>query len=199
MISAQGRRTGLQQGERVDVREELDRLESMIKDLRLQYEQYFTGLLPLPPDKLHADVKRMLRHLRKAPFKSSAMSYRLRTLDGRYATWNTYWQRVLREREEGTYSKDVFKANLRERIAQEEAKAETAEGAAEKSFQNLFHAYQSALEKHQGKRPDIDFNKFKESLVARAKEFRQKHADKKLAFKVVVKGGKVVVQAKVKE
>lgn len=170
-----------------------------MNELKVQYEQYFTGLLPLPPDKLHGDVKRSIRTLRKAPFKSSALQYRLRGLETRYSTWNTYWQRVLREREEGVYFKDVFKADLRAKIAEEEAHQQTAQGVVERGMRNLFDAYQSALERHQGTKPNIDFNAFCHSLSKRAHDFRSKHADKKLSFKVVVKDGKVTVQARVKE
>lgn len=184
---------------RIDLRAELDGLDIQIKDLKVQYEQYFSGILPLPPDKLHAEVKRLVRKLRKAPFKSSAMLYRLRNLETKYQTFNSYWQRVLRQKEEGTYSRDLFKANLRERLAQETAKEESNEGLAEKGLQGLFQAYRSAVEKHTGKKIEVKFDAFKDSLVKRAQEFKQRHGNKKLSFKVVVKDGKVTVQARVKD
>ena len=105
--------------ERLDVRMELAKLDAMIDELKVVFEQYFLGLTPYAPDKLHNQVKRQIRTLRRAPFKNSQMGYQLRTLEGRYNTLNTYWARVLREREAGTYHRDVFKANLRERLALE--------------------------------------------------------------------------------
>ena len=185
--------------EHIDVRLLLDDLDSKLSELKILYEQYFSSLLPLPPDKPHSEVKRKIRQLRKAPFKTSAHNYRLRALEVRYSTLNTYWQRVLKQREEGTYVQDVFKANLREKIAIEEAFSKTAEGAAERGMKNLFDAYRTALEKHSGAAPQVDFDAFKDSLLKRAKDFKEQHGDKRLTFKVVIKDGKVSVKATVKE
>lgn len=179
-----------------DLRAELDHLENAVAELKVQYEQYFTGLSPLPPDKLHADVKRRLRALLSAPFRGSEVNYRLRSLKQRYHSFDTYFQRVMKQREEGVYHRDVFKANLRERIAQEEQFAQSAEGAAAKGMKELFESYRQALEKQSGRRPDVDFKAFKDSLMRRAKELKERHGVKKLTFRVVVKGGKVTVQAK---
>jgi hypothetical protein len=185
--------------DRLDLRVELDRLEAMLAELKVLYEQYFLGQTPLAPDKLHNDVKRHIRMMLRAPFKSSAMSYRLKTLEGRYNTFNTYWQRVLKQREEGTYFRDVFRANLREKNALEDARSETAVGKAEKNMQNLFNSYKEALEKQTGAKQNIDYKAFQRSLVQRAKDFKEKSGARKLTFKVVVKDGKVVLQASAKE
>ena len=94
-----------------DLNIELDKLDAMISDLKVLYEQYFLGIVTLQPDKEHHRVKLFIRKLRKSPFKSSATAFRMRALETRYGTLHTYWQRVLREKEDGTYSRDVFKAN----------------------------------------------------------------------------------------
>lgn len=182
-----------------DLRVALDKLEGAIADLKVQYEQYFAGILPLAPEKPHADVKRQVRLLRKAPFKNSAMNYRLRTLETRLSTLSTYWQRVLREREAGTYHKDVFKAQIREQKRVEEERAQTKEGKAERSLQSLFQSYKTALEQQTGKSQNLNFDSFEKNLIKRAKDFKEKHPDKKVSFKVVVKDGKVTVQAKAKD
>lgn len=187
-----------QTGERLNLQAELSKLENLLADLKVLYEQYFMGLLPLAPDRQHAEVKRMFRVLMKAPFRNSSLNYRLKALKHRYATFDTYWQRVLREREQGTYSKDVFKANLRERFALEDAQNSSKLGNAEKSMRSLFDSYSQALEKQTGAKPSLDFKVFQKSLIERAKDFKQKNAGKKLVFKVVVKNGKVTVQAKIK-
>lgn len=185
--------------ERIDVRAELALFEAAIEKLKTEYEQYFIGILPFPPNKLHKQADQQLRNLMKAPFKNSEMKYRMRMLENRFRSYNTYWQRTLREKEEGTYHKDVFKANLRERHAKEDAMASTRKGKTEKSLQALFNSYKGALEKETGKKHNIDFNAFKKSISKRAKEYKQSHGNKRLTFKVVVKNGKVTVQAKEKK
>lgn len=186
-------------GEKLNLRAELDKLEGLIADLKVQYEQYFVGVIPLSPDKLHADVKRFLRYLTNAPFKNSAMNFRLRGLRTRYNTLDTYWQRVLKQREEGTYSKDVFKAGIRERFAQEDERAQTKQGEADKNMSSLFRAYKIALEKESGTRQDLDFKAFRKAIVQRAKALKAEHGGGKISFKVVVNSGQVKVQANIKK
>ena len=111
---------------RLDLRVALDRLENDLNDLKVRFEQYFTGAMPLPPDKQHADLKRFLRQLRKAPFKNSALGYRLRTLEQRYNTFNTYWQRVVGALDSGTEVRVVFKACVRSRVGEADNHEQTA-------------------------------------------------------------------------
>lgn len=182
--------------ERLDLRVELDRIEEALNHLKMTYEQYFSGLLPFAPEKEHAELKASIRRLRKAPFKSSALNFRLRTLESRFQTFNSYWQRILREREEGTYSRDVFKANLHEREAREAAHQRTKEGKASAQMKELFHAYKDALERQTGKAHNLDFKLFHENLVHSARELKKQVPGKKVTFSVVVQDGKVKLKAR---
>jgi hypothetical protein len=184
--------------EKVDLPTQLNNLENGLEDLRLRYEQFFSGIVPLAPDGLHSELKSQLRALKKAPFRSSAINFRLKAIESKYQSYQSYWKRVLREKEEGTYAKDVFKANLRERLALEDARASTSAGIAEKGMQQLFQAYVGALEKQKGAKVDISFEAFKKSLMARAKTFKEKSGATSLSFSIVLKSGQVTIQAKPK-
>ena len=181
--------------ESTDIRLELDRLEAMIAELKVQYEQHFTGLVQLPPDKLHTNVRMLLRKMLKAPFRTAALNYRLKTLDNRYQTFNTYFQRVLKQKEDGTYSRDVFKAELHARLMKEAELAKTSVGQAQGHVRALFDTFKSALEQQTGKKQELDFKAFRKTLVAQAKEMTAKLGTDKLTFKVVVREGKVTLQA----
>ena len=183
----------------VDVRAELARLDRMLEELKVQYEQFFSGIIPLAPDKMHTEVKKLRRKLLGAPFKNSEMNYRFQSLENRYHTYRSYWERVMRERDAGTYVRDVFKANLRERLALEDQYAQSDKGKAEGHLSKLFNSYKTALEQQAGKQVSVDFGQFKKMVVARAKDFKEKHGATKLTFKVVVKDGRVAIQAKAKE
>ncbi|MCB0328461.1 MAG: hypothetical protein KDD70_02325 [Bdellovibrionales bacterium] len=181
------------------VRIELDRAQQELEQLRTLYEQYFIGILQFPPDQLHQKMQRTIRKLRNAPFKNSQTNYQLRMLEQRYQTYATYWKRVMREREEGTYFRDVFKAELRERVAREDAEGQTQRGKVKANVKALFDTYQDALERQAGKKLKLDYEKFQKRLVQQAKSFKEKNGNKKLSFKVVVEEGKVRVRATTKE
>lgn len=196
MAQTSAKSPGDTKGDRLDLRRELERLEKMIAELQVQYEQFFLGITPIMPDKLHNQVKRQIKTLMRAPFRTSAINFKLRSLESRYHTLNNRWQKTIKQKEEGTYFRDVFKAELREKALLEEAKAQTAEGKTERSLVALFNSYKSALEKQTGSQQDLDYQRFKKSIIQRAKDFKQKNGTKKLSFKVVVANGKVKVKAK---
>ncbi len=184
---------------KVDTRADLERFDTALAQLKVEYEQHFMGIRPLLPDKLHNEVKALLRKLRRAPFKTPELSFRLRTLESTYQTLHTYWMRVQREREAGTYHRDVFKADLHERIALEAAEAQTGKGKANQGIKDLFKSYKDALENQAGRSLELNFEAFRKSLIKRAKDLKEQHGIKKLSFKVVTQDGKVLVKAIKKE
>jgi hypothetical protein len=186
--------------ERGAFRQELATLDIALNDLKLLYEKHFLAVLPFAPDKELQEFKARLRALKRAPFKNSEIAYRIRALETRFSTLNTYWQRIIRERENGNYAKDIFKAGMRERHAFEDARKKTETGVAESSIKSLFNSYRSALERNSdSSSQQIDFGQFQKKILAQAREFRSKNGSKKLAFAVVVKEGKVSLKAKAVE
>lgn len=181
------------------VRVELNRVQQELEQLKILYEQHFMGIHRFPPDALHQKMERTLRQLKSAPFKNSQTNYQLRMIEQRFQAYNSYWKRVQREREEGTYFRDVFKAELRERVALEDAEAQTQKGKAKANVKALFDTYRDAIEQQTGKRMNLDYDKFQKRLVQQAKSFKAKHGNKKLSFRVVVQDGKVRVRASAKE
>lgn len=168
-------------------------LEAKLATLKVQYEQYFMGVITIAPTKLHREVKNRIRELHKAPFKRVSDKFKIKSIEDTYQTYNNYWERVMREKEEGTYYKDLFKADIREKQAAEDRRQ------SDKSYQavkGLYDNYKSALEKN-GFRGDIPFDAFQKKLSEQAKAIKASGDIKKVVFSISVKeGGKVVVQAK---
>ena len=185
------------QGKNFDA--ELARLERTIEELRVQYEQYFIDVVPLPHDKLHAQVKSLIRALLKAPFKNSADRFHLRTLVQRYKTFETYWTRILKQREEGTYSKDVFKSEIRQKMLEEAERQASSLGKAEQGIKQLFNIYQDALKKSGNNQVNLEFDSFKKTLIEKAKQLKKEHQVSKLNYKIIMKDGKVLIKAQAKK
>lgn len=185
--------------ERINVRAELEKLEQLLEALKVQFEQFFCGVISVPPDKLHAEVKAMRRRVLRAPFKNSEMNFRFQSLENRYHTYRSYWERVMRERDAGTYSRDVFKANLRQAQANQERFARTPAGKTQGALQELFRSYEQALQREAGKKVAVDFEVFKKLVLQRAKEFKASNKAATLTFKIVRVAGQVSIQAVPKE
>jgi hypothetical protein len=178
---------------------ELDILEREINELRISYEQHFSGYLPRPPEKEHAAVKRMIRTLHGSAFKNTANNFRLNVLNNRFQTYATKWERIQKQREAGTYRGDVFKANLqtKNRMALERERSKA--GAADKQIQQLFKSYENALRKNGGSTKDLDYQAFKRSLIKKADTVRKSSGAKGVGYQIVIANGKVRVKANPKE
>ena len=177
---------------------QLDTFERKVEELRVIYEQYFIDIITICPDKEHKEVTMMKRTLMKAPFKHSSHTFRLRQLVTRLQTYETYWKRTMKAREEGRYQRDIFKADLREKELAEAARASTRAGAADRGFQQLFNSYEQAIKKSGGSAKDLNYGAFKKSLVNQAQALKKKGV-KKLSYKIVMKNGKAVVKAVAKK
>ena len=92
---------------------ELDSLDVAIAELKAHFEQYFLGVDRQPPTKDHESVRQRLGRLRIVFVRSAALKFRVQALQQRFTTYDRLWQRTLTEMENGTYSRDLFKARRR--------------------------------------------------------------------------------------
>lgn len=88
-------------------------LEIQIDRLRALYEQYFMGIEKLEPHVPRKQVERLLQNLRRQRLSNTAQRFRFQQLVQRYNTMQTYWRRVARQIEEGTYRRDVMRARAK--------------------------------------------------------------------------------------
>jgi hypothetical protein len=85
----------------------LNELEQSIDKLKIQYERYFMGLERFEPLKQRRAVTRAIRYLRSQVIGNTAQKFRFRMLLQRFTTYQSHWNRVQRQIEEGTYRRDL--------------------------------------------------------------------------------------------
>ncbi len=88
-------------------------LEERVERLRALYDQYFMGIERLEPLTLRKEVDRRLWTLRREQIRNTGMRFKLETVIQRYNTYQQYWQRIVREIENGTYQRDLGRAAQR--------------------------------------------------------------------------------------
>jgi hypothetical protein len=91
----------------------INELETRVERLRALYDQYFVGIERLEPLVLRKDVDRRLWTLRREQIRNTALRFKLETTFQRYNTYQQYWQRIVREIENGTYQRDLGRAMKR--------------------------------------------------------------------------------------
>src|ERR1700736_497823 len=97
----------------VKLAEDLDVLDEDLTKLQVMYEKYFLGIDRKPPDQERKKVSAQLRGLRNTLVKNTGLKFRINTMFAKLISMERLWDRTLREIEEGTYKRDVFKAKLR--------------------------------------------------------------------------------------
>lgn len=91
----------------------LNELEVKMGRLRTLYEQYFLGIERKPPTTLRQDVFRIINRFENIYIRNTAQKFRLRSLVQRFNSYKAYWGRIERQIEEGTYVRDLKRAQRR--------------------------------------------------------------------------------------
>ena len=83
------------------VADDLDRLNSSIRELQVKWDMYFSGVDKLPPVQFQARVEKLIRQYAFSEIPNNTERFRYQTLTARFNTFNELWQKRLRAREEG--------------------------------------------------------------------------------------------------
>ena len=81
--------------------EDLDSLNSQIRQLQTKWEMFFAGVEAKPPHELQRRVEKLIREYAFQEIKNNTERFRYQTLTARFNTFNELWQKRLRAREEG--------------------------------------------------------------------------------------------------
>ena len=97
--------------------------EVQLSRIKHLYEQWFQGIERIEPQIARKQMERTIHLLRKEQPRNTALRFRFQTLIQRYTTLQTYWRRIGRQIEEGTYRRDLLRARRRRDAAREEREA----------------------------------------------------------------------------
>jgi hypothetical protein len=99
--------------ESTELEKNIGDLEVAIDRLRSLYDQYFMGIEKLEPGVPRKDVERKIQALRKEQIRNTALRFRFQMILQRYNTFQSYWQRICRDIENGTYRRGLVRTGLR--------------------------------------------------------------------------------------
>jgi hypothetical protein len=96
-----------------EVEKLIGELETALDRLRSLYEQYFVGIERIEPGVPRKDVERRIYVLRREQIRNTALRFRFQMVLQKFNTYQTHWQRVCREIENGTYKRHIMRAERR--------------------------------------------------------------------------------------
>lgn len=103
--------------------------EVRLRRLKMLYEQWFAGFERTEPAVARKEIDDILQRLKREQIRNTGLRFRLHQLQQRHTTFITYWRRIARQIEEGTYQRDVLRAKkLRDQALREGAEPEISYG-----------------------------------------------------------------------
>jgi hypothetical protein len=178
-------------------------LARMLENLKKTYEQYFLGLVREEPVKLRTDIKQLIQKYSSSSIQNASIKFQLQQSIARYNTFSTYWDRVLKQMEEGKYQRDVFKAKLHEKERLEKTgPIKSTVAAPEKKkdiYENLFDEYKELKKNLKQDVSKLSFDAFRDQLKKKLGELQSTSKDKNFSFKVVQENKEIKIKLQKKK
>jgi hypothetical protein len=190
--------------------DELDKLEEDIRKLKNKYDQFFTGIVKVPPSFERHQVESYIHELNKQKIRDNARRFRLSTILGRYNQYRELWGRRMREREEGPLDYRRRQAALdmprtspppppapppRVTSAPADAYVRMTPGANGEQIRQL-HAEIERANAAMGKINNVSVEQLAAMVQKQTDLVRSKYNVSTVAFRVDTVGGKVKLKAK---
>ncbi|MCA1796885.1 MAG: hypothetical protein LC645_04945 [Geobacteraceae bacterium] len=179
--------------ERQIISRQLDEVEKMLKELRVQYEQYFAGVEKIAPLKARDNLERQLRLLGRRKIVQTELRYRLYNLSSSFHSYKGMWERIQRQMDEGRYPRHTKKISTA--TAQHGGKS-----AAVKSTDpaQLYQDYLRLCMECRVPASIDGINTMETFLRNKEKVIRQRYGNVQCRFDVVNENGKPKIKAKLK-
>jgi hypothetical protein len=179
--------------------DDLDELEESIASLHVLYEKYFLGIDRRNPDQERKRVSGRMRELRNTLVRNTMLKFRINTMFAKLISFERMWDRTLREIEEGTYKRDVFKAKLHIKERDEGKKKPKAAPEVpqipDDKLRKLYDTYMVARQRCGEPTDGISYDSVATRIRQQVPQLLEKHKARNIEFKVVIKGGKAVLKA----
>jgi len=182
-----------------DIEEDLMLLDARLKQLRLEYEQYFMGVRKREPQLLRGEVQKIISYYANVPIRNTGHRFKFNNLRARLFALRRHWDDTLRKIEDGRYDKHRFQAELHERERGLDAGAgearETGAPGPDGELDLLFRAWVDAREATGQGSSGLSRERLAEQLEQQAATLRQRFGVAEVRFRVVVEDGRAKLKA----
>jgi len=174
--------------------ENLERLDVMIRELKVKYDQFFAGGVDRQPFELRTRVDGLIDLLNRQPPGQLAIRFRFNSIISRYNSFCERWSKIVRTMEEGNHRhKSVAERfGIKERLVTRCLVKDTGQDRDE--LRRLHSRFVESRERH-GKR-GIPFEKFARGIASQAEQLRAKHECSQIEVRIVESGDGVQIKAR---
>lgn len=179
-----------------ELEEELNDLAQRIERLRIHYQQYFLGLEKVPPLVMREQLERRIRESPLNDVRKAAFKFRFNSLLQRLRTYEVYWDRLERDIEEGRFERGMVQDGLRRPPPEPPLREHPL---FKDPVETLYREFIEARKKLGLPVDGITLDAFRVSIERQRRIQAEKLGVEDVEFSVVVKDGKVILQARPKK
>ncbi|HEX2062688.1 MAG TPA: MXAN_5187 C-terminal domain-containing protein [Thermoanaerobaculia bacterium] len=189
--------------------DELDKLEEDIRRLKNKYDQFFTGIIKVPPSFERHQVESYVHELSKQKMRDNTRRFRFNTILSRFNQYREMWGRKMREREEGPLDfrrRQAAMTSAPPPPPPENPPARVTSGGADPyvkmtpggNGEEIRRLYDEIEREHTklGKPPTLTLEQLTKMIQQQSDLVRAKYKVKTVAFRVETVDGKVKLKAK---
>ena len=199
--------------------EYINLLEQKLAELKVIYDKYFAGVEKREPMKERTDVQRLVRQLGSLHLTNTALKFKKNSLISQFNTYSRYWDRILKQIEDGTYSRDLFKMDLK--YGKTTTAPTTSPGSSPppstpppkmkgtsspsspstpppkkgKEFEDVYRALVTTKMKLGETTQNLNYNALSANLKKQSDVIKKKYSVSRVDFMVEEKNGKAVIKA----
>ena len=168
----------------------LMQLDQDIRRFRIDFERFFSGNLPIPPDQRRINIQNQIKELRTVRMRAVSLRFRFNTLEAKFNAFLVVFNRRLRDLELGRKIRPASSGGgpTLDAAAGVVIDGEPSAAAAQALFNGLYAASDGA--------PTADFDRFQELLRQQASRIRDKTGCQEVSFRVASEKGKLKLKAK---
>ena len=171
----------------------LDQLGRDIQQLRVDFERFFNGALPFPPEELRGRVQAQIRQVRGMTNLATAVdTFRLGDMEARFNSYNELFNRRLRDTEEGRHPA------ARPAVPPPSRRYDPAQGIVfgDRIDPQAAEALYQGLAASPGEGPRFDLDSFQTYLARQVTAIREKTGCTEVQFRLAAEDGKIKLKAR---
>lgn len=179
-----------------DVEADLQRLEAGLRQLKVQYDMFFSGALQREPLELRAEVERLIKRYANAPIRKYATRFHFNSLATRFSTLSELWAKTLRNVEEGgrPVPAPAERTHAEEQLV---AACHIRDPQDDEASLRLLHAKFLEARKKAGAEPiRLSFEGFVEGIARNVARMKEKAGCDRIELRVIVRDRKVHLKAR---
>ena len=179
-----------------DIEEDLNLLDARLKQVRVEYEQYFLGTRKREPQLVRGEVQKIISYYANMPIRNTGHRFRFNNLRARFFAFRRHWDDTQRKIEEGRYDRHRFQADLhdRERGVPDEAPA-PAPPPQNGELERLFAAWVEARNQTGQPTAGLSRERLAAQLEQQTAAIRERFGVSDVRFRVVVEEGRAKLKA----